>query len=184
MFSRIIPKKFKISNMKNLIFSIVIILLFNFASAQELQTNKKVPSVDIKSLDGKIVNTSTFANNGKPIILSFWATWCRPCQKELAAINDVYDDWKKETGVKLIAVSIDDSKTARNVTPLVNGKEWEFEFYLDENGDFKRAMSVNLVPHTFILNGNGEIVMQFTAFGEGGEKKLIEAVRKIIADTK
>jgi len=170
--------------MKNLIFSITLLLLCNFTFAQELQSNKKVPAVDIKSLDGKVVNTSAFSNNGKPIILSFWATWCRPCQKEMSAINDVYDDWKEETGVKLIAVSIDDSKTARNVTPLVNGKEWGFEFYLDENGDFKRAMSVNMVPHTFILNGKGEIVMQFTAFGEGGEKKLIEAVRQIIAESK
>lgn len=170
--------------MKNLIIIISFIFLYSISFSQELQTNKKVPSVDIKTLDGKIVNTSTFSNDGKPMILSLWATWCRPCLKELSAINDVYDDWKEETGVKLIAVSVDDSKTVRNVAPLINGKEWDFEFYLDENGDFKRAMSVNMVPHTFILNGKGEIVMQFTAFGEGGEKKLIEAVKKIIAESK
>jgi len=170
--------------MKNIFLILTIVFIYNFSVAQEIQANKKLPSVDIKNLDGKIVNSSSFSNNGKPIILSFWATWCRPCLKELTAINDVYSDWKEETGVKLIAISTDDSKTVRNVAPLVNGKEWDFEFYLDENGDFKRAMGVNMVPHTFILNGNGEIAMQFTAFGEGGEKKLIEAVRKLIADNK
>ena len=153
-------------------------------NAQELQSNKKVPAISIKTLDGKTFSSSDFSNNGKPIILSFWATWCRPCLKEMTAISEVYDDWKEETGVKLIAVGIDDSKTVRNVAPMVSGKSWEFEFYLDENGDFKRAMSVNTVPHTFILNGNGEIVAQFTAFGEGGEKKLIETVKDIIAGNK
>ena len=170
--------------MKNIFLILSIVLIHNFCFAQEIQADKKLPSVDIKNFEGKTINTTTFSNDGKPIILSFWATWCRPCLKELSAINDVYDDWKKETGVKLIAISIDDSKTVRNVAPLVNGKEWNYEFYLDENGDFKRAMSVNMVPQTFILNGNGEIVMQFTAFGEGGESKLIDAVRKIIADKK
>lgn len=168
--------------MKNIILlCAVFIISSGLITAQELQSNKKLPAVSIKTLEGKTANSSNFSNNGKPIILSFWATWCRPCLKEMTAISEVYDDWTEETGVKLIAVAIDDSKTVRNVAPLVSGKSWNFEFYLDENGDFKRAMSVNTVPHTFILNGNGEIVAQFTAFGEGGEKKLIEKVREIIS---
>jgi len=159
---------------------LLIFVLSFYINAQETQSLKKVATIDIKTLDGKTVSSSTFNNDGKPIILSFWATWCRPCLKELTAINDVYEEWQEETGVKLIAVSVDDSKTVRNVAPMVNGKEWNFEFYLDENGDFKRAMSVNLIPHTFILNENKEVIAEFTAFGEGGEKKLIEMVRNII----
>jgi len=170
--------------MKKLIIVIIIFVISINAFSQEITELKKIPSFDIKTLDGKTVNTSTFSNEGKPIILSFWATWCRPCLKELTAIHDVYEEWVEETGVKLIAVSIDDTKTSRNVSPTVNGKGWEFEFYLDENGDFKRAMSVNNPPHTFILNENMEIVEQFTTFSEGGEKKIIEAVKKVLANSK
>jgi cytochrome c biogenesis protein CcmG, thiol:disulfide interchange protein DsbE len=140
---------------------------------------KKLPSVEVKTLDNKTFNTKDFSNNGKPIIISFWATWCKPCVNELTTISDVYDDWKEETGVKLIAISIDDSKTSGNVSPLVNGKSWDYEVYLDVNSDLRRAMNVNLIPHTFVINGNNEIVWQHTSFSQGSELQLIDIVRKV-----
>ena len=60
-----------------------------------------------------------------------------------------------------------------------DGKNWDYEVLLDVNSDFKRAMNVNLIPHTFLLNGKGEIVWQHTSFSEGAELELIELVRKV-----
>ncbi|RLD44794.1 MAG: TlpA family protein disulfide reductase [Bacteroidetes bacterium] len=153
----------------------VTVLLLSFTSGNKAS----LPKVDVKSLDGRIVNTSTFQNDGNPIIISFWATWCKPCITELNTIAEVYEDWQDETGVKLIAISVDNSRTSGGVLPMVNGKGWEYEVYLDENGDFKRAMGVNIVPHTFLLNGKGEIVWQHTSFTEGSELELIELVKKL-----
>ncbi len=154
----------------------LILLLAGFTSDENL---KKIPSIDIKALDGSVFNTSNISNDGNPIIISFWATWCKPCIQELTTINEVYADWQEETGVKLIAVSIDNTRNSFKVKPFVDSKEWEYEVYLDENGDFKRAMGVNMVPHTFILNGKGEIVWQHTTFSEGGELEMIEIIRKV-----
>ena len=117
-------------------------------------------------------------------VINFWATWCAPCKKELNAINEVYSDWKKETGVKLIAISLDDSKSSSKVAPYVNSKSWEYEEYLDLNSDFKRAMSVNMPPHTFILDGQGNIVRQHVGFKDGDEEQYIEVVRKIVKGEK
>lgn len=141
---------------------------------------RKVPAVDVKTLDGKSASSGKFSNDGKPMIICFWATWCGPCKNELNAIAEVYEDWKKETGVKLIAISIDDSKSSPKVVSYVNGKGWEYECYLDVNSDFKRAMNVNNPPHTFITDGSGNIVWQHVAYKEGDEAKYIEVVRKIV----
>ena len=141
--------------------------------------NFELPAVKLKDLEGKIVNSNTFSNEGKPIIISFWATWCKPCIQELITINEQYADWQAETGVKLIAISIDDVRNASKVAPFVHGKGWEYEVYLDENNDFKRALNVNMVPHTFLLDGNRKMVWQHTSYVPGDEVKLYEKVKEL-----
>jgi len=162
--------------MKKIFFALFALLACNIASAQ----NAKLPqNVTIKTLDGKTVESSIINNDGKPIIVSFWATWCKPCNRELNAIKEVYEEWQEETGVKLVAVSIDDARSSSKVKPHVDGNGWEYEVYLDPNQDFKRAMNVVNVPHTFLINGKGEIVWQHTSYSDGSEEELFELVKKI-----
>lgn len=157
-------------------------MLFTAFTIKQDTPAQKLAAVDVKGLDGKIVNTSTFSNDGKPIIISFWATWCAPCKKELNEIAEVYDDWQKETGVKLIAVSIDDSRNSPKVKPYVEQQEWTYEVYLDENQDFKRAMNVNNVPHTFVLNANNEVTWQTNVYNPNGGVEAIHQAVKDVAD--
>ena len=159
------------------------LVLFSFftvsALAQDKNETRALPSVDIKDLSGSTVSTSAFDNGGKPIIIDFWATWCKPCIEELNTIHEVYEDWQKETGVKIITISLDDARTMQRVSPFVNGKGWTYESYIDPNGDFKRAMNVNMPPQTFVLNGKKEIVWQHVGFAEGNEDELYEEVKKV-----
>jgi peroxiredoxin len=141
----------------------------------------QLPAVTLKTLEGKTVDTSTLENGGKPFIISFFATWCHPCNRELKAIHEVYPDWQDETGVKLIAISIDQAQNIQKVKPLVDGYGWEYEVLLDPNSDFKRAMGVNLIPHVFIVDGKGNVVESRSGYTEGSESHLIEKVRELIA---
>ena len=163
-------------------------LAFLFLSTILTQAQDKIlfsqlPAVDVKLMNGERVNTSTFSNDGKPIIIDFWATWCKPCIEELNAIHDLYADWQKETGVKVIIISVDDAKTMTRVAPFVNGKGWNYDSYVDPNGDFKRSMNVNMPPHTFVLNGKGEVVWQHVGFAEGNEEELYEVVKKLALES-
>ena len=162
---------------------LVLVLLIGFSvySQDDEKRGRRLPSIDLRNADGEPFNTAEISNDGKPIILSFWALWCKPCIKELNAISDEYIDWQEETGVKLIAVSVDDARSTSKVKPFADGNDWDYEILLDVNGDFKRAMNVNMIPHTFILDGDGNVVWQHTSYSEGGELQIIENVRKIIA---
>ena len=141
---------------------------------------QQIPSVQLKDLNGRTIDTSTLNNDGKPFIISFFATWCKPCLMELEAIKEVYEDWQEETGVKLYAISIDDAQNSLKVGPEARAKGWPFEILLDPNSDFKRALGVNPIPAVFVVDGNGKIVSSRTGYTSGAEGHLIEEVRKLL----
>ena len=138
-----------------------------------------LPAVPLKDMNGMPVNTDPLSNNGKPMIISFWATWCKPCIRELKTIHELYPDWKQETGVRIIIVSIDDAQNAQKVRPLVDGYDWEYDVLLDPNGDFKRAMNVQSVPHVFVLDGKGNIILNHSGYTDGAEDELYELLLKL-----
>jgi cytochrome c biogenesis protein CcmG/thiol:disulfide interchange protein DsbE len=177
-----ISNNLKIKKMKNVLFllaAFVFTSAFVFIPSDDDQRGKTVPSVKITDMNNKPINTSELGNEGKPVVISFWATWCSPCKRELNAINDLYDEWQEETGVKLIAVSIDDERTKSRVKPYINTSGWDFDIWMDTNHDFKRAMGVNNVPHTFLIDGDGKIVYSHNNYSPGDEHKLYKEILKL-----
>ena len=140
----------------------------------------QLPSVTVKDINGKTVQTDTLSNGGKPFIIDFFATWCKPCNRELTAISEVYEDWVAETGVKLFAVSIDQAQNINKVRPLVDQHGWPYEVLLDPNGDFKRALGIQMIPYVIVCDGKGNIVYKHNGYTEGAEAELIEKVRELI----
>ena len=155
-----------------------IIGAFSFISNEDDKSGKKMPSVLLEDMDGSQINSADLSNDGNPIVVSFWATWCKPCILELNTIAEEYIDIQDETGVKLVAVSIDDERNKSKVRPLVNSSGWEYDIWLDTNSDLKRALGVNYPPQTFLINGDGEIVYSHVGFVPGDEEDLYDEIRK------
>jgi thiol-disulfide isomerase/thioredoxin len=138
------------------------------------------PSVKIKSLSGADVNFSTLIKETKDtaIIISFWATWCMPCNLELDNINDQYEDRQAEKPFKLYAVSIDDTRTSQRVKPFVTGKGWKFSVFMDENNDLKRALNINDVPQVIVIKNN-KVVYQHSGYVSGNEDELFDKIKNL-----
>tara|TARA_B100001115_G_C15823682_1_gene409846 strand:- start:1202 stop:1687 length:486 start_codon:yes stop_codon:yes gene_type:complete len=161
--------------MKKIIISALAVLI----SFSTYSQNRTLPSINVGTLDGNSINIKEIENDGNPIVISFWATWCKPCKKELNNISEIYEDWQDETNVKLVAISIDDSRSMSKVGPYINASDWEYDIFLDPNGELKRAMGVSTVPHTFLLNGKKEIVWQHRGYVDGDEDKLFSEIKKL-----
>jgi thiol-disulfide isomerase/thioredoxin len=170
--------------MKKILFIAILTTQLLFQNNLFSQDIKTLPKVTVKDLQGNSIEATSFNNDGKPFLIDFWATWCVPCIRELNNISKVYDKWQEETGIKLIAVSIDDSRSSKKVAPYVKGRGWKFEFFIDENSDLKRALNVSNPPHTFLVNGKGEIVWEHTGYADGAEEELISKVKELISKEK
>lgn len=158
--------------MKNIFLLIITLLSFS------LQAQDQILDTTLKTLDGDVTSLTKIASENDLVMVSLWATWCVPCKNELDAISEVYEDWQDETGVKLVAVSVDDSRTVNRVKPLVNGKDWDFQILLDTNNDLKRALNAVTVPLVVIIK-NGEIVYRHSGYTPGSEYKLYDELLKL-----
>lgn len=145
-----------------------------------MATYAQLPSVELKTLDGKSINSSALSNDGKPFAICFFATWCKPCNRELKAISEVYPDWQEETGMKIYAVSTDNGQNIQKVKPLVDAEGWEYEILLDTNQAFQKSFGIQFIPHTILVDGKGNIAWQHSGYTEGSETEIIEQVRKLI----
>ena len=134
-------------------------------------------NTQVKDLKGKAYVFSELAQQDQGImIVSFWATWCKPCIQELNNLNDLYDELSEDYDVTLYAISIDDARTAKKLMPFVNGKNWDFMVYKDENSDLKRKLGVVNIPHTFIVDQKKQIVYEHTSYVVGDEYEYLEIV--------
>lgn len=141
-------------------------------------SQQEFPSVDLKSLDSETINTSSFNEADKLYVFSFWATWCAPCIQELEAISEVYQDWKTQINLEVIAISTDDSRTQKRVKPLVNGKGWEYNVLLDTNQDLKRKLSIANIPYLIVVK-NGKIVFIQNGHTPGAEEELLAKLKTL-----
>lgn len=143
------------------------------------QSGKQLPDVSIENLNGESMSIQSVLNEEGPTVISFWATWCKPCINELTEMQDYYEDWQDETNVKIIAVSIDDSRSSKKVKAFVNGRSWDFDVILDKNSDLKRALNINNVPYTLIIDANKEIVYERNGYVPGDEELVYENLLKL-----
>ena len=165
--------------------SIFIFILFSFSFFLQAQDSegfvgKTIPSVTLQDAKENTFNSSKISNDGKPFVIVFWKTCCKLPIRELSVLSDLYDEWKEQTGVKIYAVSVDDSRTSSTVRPFVDGQAWEFELLLDPNQALKRSMNVNVLPYTFVFNGKGEVVGEKILFSEGDENEIFDMIQKSV----
>ena len=159
--------------MKKLLFLMLSVMVGVGASAQTL------PDVKLENQDAKVISSKSLVD-GTPMIISFWSTTCKPCIMELNAINNNLPDWLEEVDMKVVAVSVDDARTVSRARAMTQGQGWDdFVCVYDKNQDFKRAMNVSLTPHTFIVDGKGNVVYSHSGYTPGSEQELFEKIKAL-----
>lgn len=162
------------------LFKQIILLIGLFTLSNSLFGQRKLPAAEIKTLDGNTVNIQDYANNGKITLISFWATWCSPCKRELDAIVDFYEEWQEKYDMELVAISIDTRRNLAKVPAIVSTKGWEYIILSDENQTLQQSLGFQTIPQTYILDKEGNIVYDHNGYVEGDEYHLEEIFDELV----
>jgi len=166
----------------NFLFAALFIAMLSTAQdktgIEKVLGEKTLPTITLLDMNGKKVNVADYGKSGKMTVLSFWATWCIPCKKELANLAELQEEWAKKYNVQIVAVSIDDSRNTTKVKPYVDGQRWDYEVLLDVNQELKRNLNIPSVPFTILVNADGKIVYTHSGYTEGDEYVLEEQIQK------
>jgi len=154
-----------------------VLLLLVFTLSSYAQTLKQAPRFDTTDLDGKSVVLDSLLSRG-PVYVAFWATWCKPCMRELDELGPIYEKYR-DRGFQVVAINQDAPRSLHRVKPVVRGRHWKFSVLLDPEKALARAFQVISLPTSFLIDTSGEIVKARQGFKPGMEKMIEEEVKQL-----
>lgn len=139
---------------------------------------KTAPLFTLKDLKGK--SRSLKAEQGKVVLVNFWATWCGPCRYELPKLQEIYGKLKAEN-VTFFVVSVDDAETVSKVKPFVTEKKFEFPILLDTDaGVVSKYNEDGIIPFTVIIDHQGKIRHVHSGYNPGDEVVVEQELRTLL----
>lgn len=149
------------------------------AASGETDSLKKAPDFVLRDFDG--VRWELKENLEKyPIIINFWATYCKPCKKELVAFQKLYEKYEKK--FEVVAICEDTRKNLFKAKKVVLDKKLEFKMLWDKNCKVMREFQVSVLPTTFILDKNGNIVFSQKGYKKEYDKIIEEKILELIKE--
>lgn len=149
---------------------IISILVAAVAAAALCQAQEISPNAIVKDLSGNSIQMGDVLKDDV-VIVSFWATWCKPCQNELDALAEIEDIWADK--IRVVAISTDDARSASKVRSTVKAKMWPYEVYTDENSTLAKSLNISSIPFVMIV-ADGKTVYSHTGYTPGSERLLVE----------
>ncbi len=159
---------------------LTIVFICTFLLSVIGNAQNEIPNLKLKDLNGNLKNTVEVFKEEHPKLIVFWASWCNHTKSGLNSISDDYlDDWVSDYNLKVVAITVDDSKTIDRAKTIANSSAWSFEVLMDPNGDFRRAMGVANAPYIILLDSQNKIVWQQSTFLSGDEETIEEEIKKL-----
>lgn len=163
--------------MAKILFILICLTTLLFAQSK-VSALKEAPSFSLNDVNGKAVILDSLVKKG-PVIMSFWALWCKMCIKELDALKPYYPEIES-LGVSFLAISQDKAKAKNEVKSFAAGRKWKYTVVLDPDNKLRKLYNVQVMPSLFIVDSNKKIVFSHQGYKPGDEKKIMEKTRELV----
>jgi len=156
---------------------IVVLLLTGNISLANNKVTTPVPAFQLKNLKGKRVNIKDFKD--KVVIISFWATWCTPCKRELDDANTLYKKYNKD-GLEVLAIATDGPETYSQIRGTVKRHKWRFHVLPDKEGEVTSILNPRgTVPYSIYIKNN-KIMYDHEGYAQGDAERMNKYIKTLL----
>jgi peroxiredoxin len=142
----------------------------------------RAPDFTLPDVNGDKVRLSDKLKNG-PVLLDFWATWCKPCLQELPSLERIRQLYSKDS-LQVLAISTDNPKSSSNVKPFTRGQGFQFTVLLDTDSEVRKLFGGTTMPFSVLIAPSGDVVYQHLGYVPGDEKGIEEEIIKLLSTLK
>ena len=157
--------------MKTILTSLILLFFFFQTNAQNFYASGE----QLKTFDGATVQADEILSSNGTILI-FWESNSSQCSSNLDNLQESWVENIKAYGVNLVAICVDSPGMWVRVKPYVSGKGWEFDTYVDINGNLKRALGVTTTPYTILLDGDQNIKCRYPGYCSGDESQICDKI--------
>ncbi len=170
-----IERTFARSCLRALLASLILVIV---CMAPVPSFSGRAPDFTLPDLEGKQVKLSGLLRRG-PVVLDFWATWCKPCVKAFPGLQAIHDKYSKR-GLSVLAISVDSPRTQARVAPFIKSNKYSFDVLLDNDGRVARLYNAIIIPRTLLLDQQGQVAFASIGYHPSNHEKLEEALKSVL----
>jgi peroxiredoxin len=139
-----------------------------------------MPTLEGRDLRGKKVRLDEL--RGNVVVVSFWATWCGPCKRELTDLNRQLES-KKEKGLRVLAISMDGPETVADVRGVVRRHKWKMPVIHDQNGNLTAVHNPRgSAPYTIYVDRGGKMYSSHEGYSSGDRKEMVAKIDRLLRE--
>lgn len=158
--------------------STIVLLAICLSLVTTSQAGDQIPNFKLQDLDNQTVELAELLKKG-PVLLDFWATWCKPCLKAFPKLNELHNKFKGQ-GLTVLGVNEDSPRNQAKVKPFVRSLKSSFPVVLDKNNDLMRRLAVRNLPTSILISPEGKIIASYVGYSPTHIEDLKEMIGEIV----
>jgi peroxiredoxin len=138
----------------------------------------RAPRFEVRTVTGEKLELDELRRRG-PVLIDFWATWCKPCHASMAELEKLYER-HRERGLTVIGISVDGPRNFAKVRPFASRLGITYPIVLDTDGSLQRDFHVRAVPTAILVDSSGAVARVQQGYRPGESEALERAIVSLL----